>query len=182
MRRTRRRHRRRNPSASAYTTHWKRASSRGKKLLRRFWGIRSAPTIKLIEGKLPGIRKNATLVSLGMSPAVTLADGPETNHTKIVRVKHHGQLVSDERGKRMFILTGKTPGGRLKFAGFAPTTEYVPLPGIESAGSPKRGKHWVHSHGSKEAKGAKWPRVFKDKNGNYIYAKGTYRVSGWIYK
>lgn len=179
MRRTRRRHRRRNPSRSAYTLHWKKASSRGRSLLKKFWGVKRAPTIRIVSGSLPGVGKRSTLVGLGQSPAITIADGPKQSHTKMVRRKHHGQLVSDATGKRLFILKGRPPGGRLKFLGWVPTTEYLPYPGVESMGSFKKGKHWVHSHD--DANG-RWPKVYADQNGNYVYARGSYRVGKWLYK
>lgn len=181
MRRTRRRHRTRNGRASKldYTRLWKQASPKGRKLLRNFWGVKNAPTIKLVNGSLPGVGKHSTLVGLGQSPAITIADGPKHRHTKIVRRKHHGQLVTDAAGKRLFILNGKAPGGRLKFLGYVPTTEYLPYPGVESMGSFKRGKHWVHSHD--DANG-RWPKVYADSNGNYVYGKGSYKVGKWLYR
>lgn len=178
MRRTRRRHRRRNPSASAYTTHWKKASSRGRKLLKKFWGIKRAPTIRLVGGSLPGVGKNSTLVGLGQSPAITIADGPRQSHKKMVRKKHHGQLVSDDKGKRLFILSGRPATGRKKFLGWVPELEYIPYPGVESMGSFKRGKHWIHQMG--EGKGP-WPKIYSD-NGNYIVARGSHHVGKWIYR
>lgn len=167
-------------SKPGYTRLWKRASPRARGLLKRFWGVRNAPSIKLISGKLPGIGKNSTLVGLGQSPAVTIADGPKNRHTKIVRKIHHGQLVTNARGKRLFILTGKKPpGGKLRFIGYAPQTEYVPYKGVETAGSFKKGKHWIHRH---DDAGGRWPKVYMDQNGNYVYATGSYKIGKWIEK
>jgi hypothetical protein len=182
MRRTRRRHRRRNRGRASkldYTHLLRKASPKGKSLLRKFWGVRKPPTIKTLGGKLPGVGSNATLVGLGQSPAITIADGPMKRHSKIVRRKHHGQLVTDSHGRRLFILNGRPPGGRLKFLGYVPTTEYIPYPGVEAMGSFKKGKHWVHSHNDSNGR---WPKVYVDRNGNYVYARGSYKVGKWLYR
>lgn len=146
---------------------------------KRFWKIGTTPTLKEVAGYLPGVPKNGTLVGLGYSPAVTLADGPMGKHQRMVRKTHKMELAANSTGKRMYILTGRLPKkrSRLKFVGYAPQTEYLPYKGVEAAGSDKSRTWWKHEHSED---GGKWPKVYKDSAGNFIYAPGTYSVGRWI--
>lgn len=158
----------------------------GTRRFRQFWGV--APERKTAF-RLPGPSRNVTVVGLGQSPAVTLANGPEGRSTKVRRIRHRGYLVA--HGKRLMILSGRNstaPRQKLTFVGYAPVTEYTPFRSVEQRGSFKRGKHWVHRHGSQER--GNWPRVYRDQAGNYIYepgghsrrsGKATYRIGKWLY-
>lgn len=148
------------------------------KRFRKFWGIEAPPRI-IAE---PGCRKNVTLVGMGRSPGVYLANGVEGRETKRWKVKGAFLAASDAAGRRLFLLRRKGLkrfGQRPKFVGYAYETHYIPTGDIEKAGSHKSNRHWVHEH-SKREKG-RFPKVYKDAGGNYLYAPGTYRVTKWIY-
>lgn len=155
--------------------------SQGKKALsrfRKFWGISTPPTV-IAE---PGVKKNIVLTGLADTNGVYLADAPEGRETKKWVVRGKFMAATDAAGRRLFILRRKGLkkfGQKPKFVGYARETHYVPTGEIERAGSHKSNRHWVHQHG-REEKG-RWPKVFKDAGGNYLYAPGTYRVTQWIY-
>jgi hypothetical protein len=48
---------------------------------------------------------------------------------------------------------------------------------MENAGTFKIGKYWVHEH---DDEGGKFPEVYKDGAGNFIYAPGTMRIDEWL--
>ena len=142
-----------------------------------FWRLKDVPSLKVLPGS-----DSMVLVGMGKSPAVNLADGPNKASSKrIVRKRHSALLATDPAGKRMFIIgrRGLPKKPKLTFAGWVPKTEYIPSKDLERSGTPKKYKHWVHSH---EDDHGKWPKVYKDQNGNYHYGRGTYRVTDWIRK
>lgn len=158
----------------------------GRKLLglyRKFHGLKKPSTIKVFD--IPGKGKK-TFVGLGVSPALTIADGPNKERArKIKRYKRRGYLLSNAGGTKMFVLYPKRKGRvkKKKFLGWAVQTEYVPTRDTEKDGSPKRGKHWIHTHGQASAHEkipGKWPKVYELPNGMIEYARGTYRISDWI--
>lgn len=163
---------------SKYMTEAMRTRS-GKKALaryRRFWGIKHPPTVK----RYGSGGKTTVLVGLGRSPAVSIADGPKGRAKKIRRIRHSGTLATDAGGRRLYILKsrGREPGKKnLKFLGWSPTVEYIPTRAIEKSGSFKRNRHWIHKFGEE---GGSWPKIFKDKNGNYVYSKSSFKVGKWI--
>lgn len=153
-------------------------------LYRKFWGLKEPSTIKVFD--VPGKGKK-TFVGLGVSPALTLADGPNKERArKIRRYKKRGQLLSNAAGTRMWILYPKRKarkGGRKKFLGWAVQTEYIPNRNIEKDGSYKSGKHWIHTHGQAsehEKVPGRWPKVYELPNGMIEYGRGTYRITDWI--
>lgn len=159
------------------------STAEGRKALKRyrsFTGLPFPPEIKLLQ--LPGPKnKTKVLVGMGNSPEMQLADGDEKNVSKVRRVKGKRFAATDADGKQIFVLSGRSGRAeepRLKFVGYAPETHYVLTRGEENAGTFKKGKYWVHSHGSEE--GGKWPRVYQDQFGNFHYGRGTYRVGKWI--
>ena len=154
-------------------------SRKGKDALKRyrkFWGLRAPVALKDMPGP-----KNLTLVGMGSSPAVNLADGPDKKRSKkIIRRRHNGMiLATNSAGNRMWIVgkRGLPAKPRLTFAGWAPVTEYIPTPGMERAGTPKAKKHWVHRH---DSGGGRWPKVYRDQSGNIHYGRGTFAVTDWI--
>ncbi len=172
----RRNHRRKKNSYAKVLARVKRLRH-GKKALarfKRFWKVARPPAIRTF-GKGKRI-----LVGLGRSPALYLANGPDKKRsTKIRRIPHRGWLATNPSGTRLWILkdTKKGLGKRKRFAGFVPTTEYVPSAAIEKAGTHKAGTLWNHSHSDD---GGRWPRAFYDEYGNVHYAPGTYKISDWI--
>jgi len=143
---------------------------------RKFWGVPFPPRIvKLADGQ----KGTRLLVGLGVSPKVVLAD---KRGGKPRFIKGQRMLALDMRSKRLVILNPRRKGrlGRgLRFVGFAPETHYVPSRATEHAGSFKRGKYWVHKH---DDDGGKWPKVYQDSAGNFVYGRGTYSVGAWLRK
>lgn len=153
-------------------------SPEGKKALSRFkkfWGI--MPTdIRIVE--MPG-PKNKTKYLVGMGRAGTggkiRKEGGGTTRAKGAKL-----VATDASGKRIFLLSGKNssaPRANLRKVGRVEETHYVPTPDQEAAGTFKKNKYWVHRH---DDEGGKFPDVYKDQAGNYIYAPGTYSVTDWI--
>jgi len=163
------------------------ASKIGKKALsryRKFIGIPYPTAISLIkESKNEKGRKGKLkfLVGMGYTPVVLLADGPEGKATRVKKIKGRRQVACSPDGKRIYLLKSKPNGPvgkKLKFVGYAPETHYILTRDQESAGSFKKGRYWVHKHGREER--GKWPKVYKDSAGNYVYGKGTYHVGAWV--
>jgi hypothetical protein len=156
-------------------------SRAGKKALakyRKFIGIPAPTNISTIND---GSRGTKFLVGMGRVPMVLLADGPEGKHRKIKKIRGKWIGATNAAGTKIYLLkkSSRGPvGKKLKFVGYAPETHYVLTPAQEKAGSFKRGKYWIHKHG-REEKG-KWPRVYRDSSGNFVYGPGTYRVGAWI--
>ncbi len=119
------------------------------------------------------------LVGLGRSPRIQIANGPKGKATQCRTIRSPGFLASTPSGRRMFIIRRNAPGlGKpIKFLGHVVITDYLPPRDLERAGSFKAGKHWVHEH---HERGGKWPRIYQDKQGNFIYGPSTYRVGKWI--
>lgn len=173
----RRRHKRRNGSwkRSEFARKLNRFPKRGRKLFSRFWGVKTPPALNEMPD-VPGIPKH--LVSLGISPAVTVADGTKRNHSRVFRIVRRGTLAATPDGKRMFILTGKAPKKKgTRYIGRISQTEYIPHAGIEKSGSFKKGRHWVHEMGEE---GGEWPKAYQDDAKNILYARGSYRIGKWI--
>lgn len=98
--------------------------------------------------------------------------------TKFKRMRHAGTLACSPNGKKLYILrSNRGLSKRKKLVGWATTTEYIPTRGIEKAGSFKSGQFWIHKHADDKGK---WPKVYRDSNGNYHYGLGTYKVGKWI--
>jgi hypothetical protein len=154
----------------------------GRKALRRYRamsGLPFPPEIKLVQ--MPGPKsKKIALAGIGKSPEVQLADGNEYHVRKIKQIRGRGHVATDASGKRIYILRGKNSNATrpsYKFVGHAPETHYVLSPGEEKAGAFKRGKYWVHQHTDE---GGRWPKVYVDQAGNFVYGRGTYSVGKWI--
>jgi hypothetical protein len=150
---------------------------KGKKALARFkkfWGI--MPTrIRVV--KLPG-PSNKVEVLVGMGRAgkggkiLTPAGARAAKGAKFV--------ATDADGKRIMLLSGRNSSDtrqRLRPVGLVEETHYVPTDDQEDAGTFKRNKYWVHRH---DDDGGKFPPVYQDQAGNYVYGPGTYRVTDWI--
>jgi len=158
-------------------------SRSGKKALaryRKFWGIEFPTSVK--QGRTPGSSNHEFLVGMGISPKVILADGPKGKETRKWEVKGKRTLATNVTGTRMFVLSGKNSNDRsekLKFVGYAPETHYIPTKKMENAGTHKKGKYWIHKH---DDDGGRWPKVYQDSAGNFLYGPGTYSVTDWIRK
>lgn len=160
-----------------------KSSRKGRGLLgleKRFWGVEPQAITKLTT---PGKGRHQ-LAFLGDSPAVTIADRPNGKTSKKQRIKFgsHILVTGDPSGRRMMILNtrkGVPAKPKLKFVGYVVSTEYIPTKAIEKAGSFKAKRHWWHEH--KDRRG-RWPRVWKDQNGNYYYGRATYYIGkrGWL--
>jgi len=146
---------------------------------RAFTGLPFPTEIKILE--LPGPKtKVKVLVGMGKSPEVQLADGDEKTATRVKKLKGSRIAATDAQGKRIYILSGRkgqASKAKLKFVGYAPETHYVLTRDEENAGSFKKNKYWVHEH--KDESG-RWPKVYVDQFGNFVYGPGTYRVGKWI--
>lgn len=146
---------------------------------RKFWGIPYPTNIQAVKSK----RGTGTryLVGMGVSPAVSLANGPRGKATKVKRLRGKRVVATDAAGRKIYVLASLTKpiGKNKRFVGYAPVTEYIPTRDMEAAGTFKKGRHWVHEH---HDEGGKWPKVFKDSSGNFIYGRGTYRIGKWIRK
>jgi hypothetical protein len=153
----------------------------GKKALhkyRQFWGIPHPTDIDEMED---GKSKNTVLVGAGRTTGVYLADTSNyEDKTKTWNIKRAGRIAFDVNGRRVFILSNgsqKNFGKDLKFVGYARETHYIPTGKMEKAGSFKKGKYWIHKA---DDDGGRFPRVYKDKAGNFIYAPGTLRINKWM--
>lgn len=156
----------------------------GKKALKKyqqFWRLKYPTEIKVMN--LPGPKnKTVVLVGMGRSPNMLLADGPKGSSQKKKKVKGRYTVATDPNGRRIMLLSGVNTSESkqvLRDVGFAPETHYIPTSRMEKAGTPKKGKYWVHKH---DDDGGRWPRVKQDQAGNFIYDPGTYRVKAWIYR
>ena len=159
------------------------STSQGKKALARFkkfWGIPLPTSIEEIES---GKGRTRFLVGMGRSPVAVLSEGPKQNPGRIRKVRGSFMVATDTAGKRIYLIRkknkGKAIGKNLTMVGYAPETHYVPSRAVEKAGSFKRNAYWIHKH---DDEGGRWPRVYKDSSGNFIYGKGTYSVGKWIRK
>lgn len=150
---------------------------KGLKKFRQFWSLPFPPELEADES----LKKNLVLVGAGWTPGVFLASCPrKTPGCKEKSIRGKKKIAFDVNGRRIFILSNgsqKNFGKNQKFVGYATRTEYVPTKGMEAAGSDKANRHWVHDH---EDEGGRWPKVFKDAAGNFIYAPGTLRINKWL--
>lgn len=159
-------------------------NARGRKALgkfRKFWGLRAPTKIELLEGTKGSTR---FLVGMGYSPNVVLAARPNrrgenVKGIKTKKIRGRFAVACDPEGRRIYLIRKKRGaiGKRLRFVGYAAETHYIPNRRVEKAGSFKRGKHWVHSHADE---GGRFPKVYRDSSGNFIYGPGTYRIGKWI--
>lgn len=151
------------------------ALAKGRRLFKRFWGTYPERLKRIGTGN-----RRITLVSLGRTPAITLADGPRSHHKRTRRVLLHGRILAVRpSGRGMVVLNprrGLPDKPRLKPLGWVSVTEYVAVGGAKR-GFKGRGTHWFHEHSDA---GGKWPRAYEDQNGNIHYRAGSYRVGKWI--
>lgn len=155
-------------------------TSNGRKALSKYNEFIGFPVpVSVKKFKTPG--KNKYLIGMGRSPVVLIADGPDKRSSKKIRkIKGRWTPAFDASGKRIVILkprAGKNFGKGLKFIGWVPETHYIMTSKMEKAGSFKKGKYWVHEH---DDDGGSWPKAYQDKEGNILYAKGTYHIDDWI--
>jgi len=165
--------------AAAFNKIYRKVPAKLKKLHRTFWGVKHPPTIKVVNVK--GMKKNKTFVSLGISPALSLAQGPASKAGKIKRIKKKGYLLTNGSGKRLWLYYPNTRKyvKKKKFLGYVPQTEYIATPDLEKANTFKKKAHWIHKH---TEGGGKWPKAYLLPNGLIEYAKGTYKVRKWLYR
>jgi hypothetical protein len=153
-----------------------KGSSTGRKALARykkFWGI--MPT-GITEVEVPWGEGETVLVGMGKAGKgkIRLPSG------RTVGAKGSKTVACDASGRRIVLLSGRNKKGgkaRLHEVGVAEETHYVPTPAMENAKTFKKGAYWVHRH---DDDGGRFPKVFKDQAGNYVYGKGTYTVTDWI--
>lgn len=167
-------HYKRTLKAASLSRNQKSALRRYKK----FWGIPFPPEIV----RAPG--PNIALAGMGYTTGIFLADGPEGKARRKWTIKGRRKVYTDPKGKKIIFLSKskagwKKLGRKPRFVGWAYKTDYRPTKAIEDAGSHKANTHWTHSHGSDEK--GRWPKVYKDEGGNFIYAPGTFKVTDWIY-
>jgi hypothetical protein len=153
-------------------------SAEGQKALARykkFWGI--MPTnIRVIEMPGPKSQKKF-LVGMGRAGKggkIQLKNGGTTS------AKGAKWVATDANGKRIFLLSGNdsnAPKAELREIGKVEETHYVPTVAQEKAGTFKKNKYWVHRH---DDDNGKFPTVYQDQAGNYVYGPGTYTVTDWI--
>jgi hypothetical protein len=155
------------------------STAEGRKALarfRKFTGLPFPTDIRVID--MPGVgNKNKYLVGMG-----TAGKGGkiQTLDGKTIRAKGAKWVATDASGKRIYLLTGKnskSKSKRLRKVGKVEETHYVPTAKQEKAGTFKKGKYWVHRH---DDDGGRFPDVYVDDAGNYIYGRGTYSVTDWI--
>jgi hypothetical protein len=154
-------------------------TAEGRKALaryRKFWGIPYPTDIRIID--LPGPKtKTKFLVGMGRAGKggkIQKKDGGTT------RAKGAKIAAVDASGKQIFLLSGRNstaPEQKLTEVGVAEETHYVPTGTMEKAGTFKKNKYWVHRH---DDDGGRFPKVYKDQAGNYVYGRGTYSVTDWI--
>jgi len=146
---------------------------------RKFWGLPYPPNIKIIE--MPGSSKQTKfLVGMGRSGQ---GGKIQTSDGRMTRAKGVRHVATDASGRQIFLLSGrnsKASKAALKKVGKVIETHYVPTAQQEKAGTHKKHKYWVHRH-TKEENGVP-PSVSVDQAGNYIYDRGTYRVTDWIHR
>lgn len=142
-----------------------------------FWGLPYPTEILELDNDGP----NVDLIGAGRTTGVYLTDAPTPEQaSKKWSIKKKGNVAFDTAGRKIFVLNNgsqKGFGKGLKFVGFARETHYIPTNAMEDAGTFKSGKYWVHKH---DDEGGKFPKVFKDRAGNFIYAPGTMRIGKWL--
>ena len=155
------------------------ATSDGKKALKKFkqfWGVPLPVEIKKLE--IPGPQKKTLrLTGLGRAPKAFIADEPGG---KTRSISGPFTVVCDPDGKKVMLLSGKSCNAnkaKLTFLGYVPKTEYIPSRALESAGTFKKGKHWVHLHNDE---GGEWPKAWVDQAGNIRYGVSTLRIGKWM--
>lgn len=156
-----------------------KASPEGRQALARykkFWGI--MPTeIKTLE--LPGGKQTKFLVGMGKAGKGGKIKTPDGRTTTAKGAK---LVACDASGKQIMLLSGKNsraPEAKLKEVGVVEETHYIPTGAQERAKTFKRNAYWVHRH---DDDGGRFPKVYKDQAGNYVYGRGTYKVTDWIRK
>lgn len=153
----------------------------GKRALRRYKSFTGIPLPTQIHRWDDGRKRTRFLVGMGHSPWAFVANGPKGKATKVKKYRGHFTPAFSADGKQIVILSGRLKGfGKgLKFVGWVPETHYRMTADMEQAGSHKKGVHWIHKH---DDEGGRWPRVYRDKAGNFFYGRSTYRVGAWIRK
>ncbi len=158
-----------------------KASPEGRQALKRykkFWGI--MPT-EITHVALPGGNQNRTKFLVGMGKAGS-GGKIKTPDGKTITAKGAKKVACDASGKQIMLLSGKNINAgqaKLKEVGKVLETHYVPSASQERAETFKRGAYWVHKHNDD---GGRFPKVYKDQAGNFVYGKGTYKVTDWIRK
>lgn len=154
-------------------------SAEGRKALarfRKFTGLPFPTDIRIID--MPGVgSRTKYLVGMGRAGK---GGKIRTEDGKTTTAKGAKWVATDASGKRIYLLTGrnsKKTSKRLRKVGQVEETHYVPTAKQEKAGTFKKGKYWVHRH---DDDGGRFPDVFVDDAGNYIYGRGTYSVTDWI--
>jgi hypothetical protein len=151
-------------------------TKKGQKKFKSFWGV---PVNRVDLMRSPG--KTKVLVSAGSTPGVYLSDCPrERAGCKQWKISGRRRIAFGTSGRRIYILargSQKNFGKGLKFVGYAARSVYVPTKAIEKAGSFKKNRIWVHEH---KDEGGRFPRVYQDRAGNFIYAPGTLRIGKWM--
>lgn len=154
-------------------------TAEGRKALaryRKFWGIPYPTDIRIIE--MPGpAKKTKFLVGMGKTGKGGKIQKKDGGMTSAKGVRY---AATDASGKQIFLLTGrnsKSTSQDLTEVGVVEETHYVPTGTMEKAGTFKKNKYWVHRH---DDDGGRFPKVYKDAAGNYIYGRGTYSVTDWI--
>lgn len=165
---------------AAFNKIYRKVPAKAKRLHRTFWGVKQPPMIKVADVK--GMKRNKTFVSLGISPAFTLAQGPAKKPGKIKRLKRKGFLLTNGSGKKLWLYYPKGKRKypkKKKFLGYVPQTEYYATPDLEKANTFKKKVHWIHKHSEG---GGRWPKAYLLPNGMIEYGKSTLKVRRWIYR
>lgn len=161
------------------------------KRFKKFWGIKSPPSVKAIPGGPKGI---VPLVGMGHTDQVHISTGNKGDRSKKTRIlKGRWNVATEKSGKHVILLSKRPMSGGLKFVGYAPVTYYVPPKDIEAAGTHKAGFVWKHVHGQADGKAVPkheltWPKVFADRNGkldassNFVYGSTKHgKITTWMY-
>lgn len=169
------------------------------KRFKKFWGLHAPERLVLVQG---GPQKGVEwLTGLGVTRGLLLSrsDKGTGRHGKPQVLRGHWIVAVNPSGKQMVFLSGKPVSGPWRPVGYAPETRYIPTGDLESAGTHKKGRHWVHLHGKRD-EGApariarlpdsafRWPRVYADRNGkispesNFRYGETPSAiVEDWLY-
>jgi len=154
-----------------------KSSPEGRKALSRykkFWGV-MPHELRVVE--LPGPEKQTRfLVGMGRAGRGKI----RTKGGKAVSTKGAKMVACDADGRQIILLSGRNssaPQAKLKEVGVVEETHYVPTAELERSKTFKRNAYWVHKHNDD---GGRFPKVYRDQAGNYVYGRGTYTVTDWI--
>ena len=136
----------------------------------KFWGVSQPQDVKTVTSPAEKI-----LVGAGKTTGIYLADGNDIKFGK-----RRDIYFDDAKKPKLYVLA---PGSQASFGknlreiGRARETHYIPTKALEKAGSHKKNTYWIHKH---DDDGGKYPKVYKDAAGNYIYGTGTLRIGEWM--